>query len=216
MLEGMTASLAVKIVAAVVLGGLIGFQREMAHKPAGLRTHILIVLGATVVMDVSHYAATTMGGDATRIAANIIVGIGFIGAGTIMKEGPTVHGLTSAATIWVDGALGTTIGSGYYAAAMLLTISTMIVLVFFARVEGVARKRCFVRRYIVQTTDSERVFSRISDALESSHLSNETIDLHRDGDRMSLTFTICEPRGEHNSLLESLRAMPEVAGVRAL
>jgi putative Mg2+ transporter-C (MgtC) family protein len=211
-----TAELALKIAAALLLGGVIGWQRELSHKPAGLRTHILIVLGATVVMEVSRHAGELFGGDGTRIAANIVVGIGFIGAGTIMKEGPTVYGLTSAATIWVAGALGTAIGSGYYGAALLLTAATILVLTIFSRIETLARTRCFIRRYSVTTTESDKVFDRIRRALDASHLPGETIDMRREGDRYFLIFSVCETPTRHNALLDELRALTEVVEVRAV
>src|SRR5262245_33814753 len=109
-----------KLFLAVVLGGMIGLEREIAGKPAGLRTNILICVGAALLTDVS--IAITMGiypgaprvGDPSRIAAQIVTGIGFIGAGTIMQIRGSVTGLTSAATIFVVAAIGVTIGSGQY------------------------------------------------------------------------------------------------------
>src|SRR5437867_11505166 len=167
--------LLLKILAAMLLGGLIGWQREVAHKPAGLRTHILIVLGATVVMDVSRFAAVTLGGDPTRMAANIVVGIGFIGAGTILREGPTVHGLTSAATIWVDGALGTVIGAGYWPAAIFLTIATIVVLSYLQKVEGFARKG-FARRYTAISQEPEKLLAMIQDAQAKGRIPRDTVE----------------------------------------
>ena len=106
-----------KLLLAVLLGGIIGFERELAGKPAGLRTNILICIGAALLMDVSIRIGLVDGhriGDPGRVAAQIVSGVGFLGAGTIMQSQGVVTGLTSAATIWVVAAIGMTVGAGYY------------------------------------------------------------------------------------------------------
>jgi putative Mg2+ transporter-C (MgtC) family protein len=111
------ADLLLKLLLAVVLGGIIGFEREIAGKPAGLRTNILICIGAALLMDVSTRIGLVDGvrvGDPARIAAQIVSGVGFLGAGTIMQSQGMVTGLTSAATIWVVAAIGMTVGAGFY------------------------------------------------------------------------------------------------------
>lgn len=109
--------LLIKLALAVLLGGIIGFERELAGKPAGLRTNILICIGAALLMDVSMRVGIIDGhrvGDPGRIAAQIVSGIGFLGAGTILQGQGVVTGLTSAATIWVVAAIGMTVGAGFY------------------------------------------------------------------------------------------------------
>ena len=109
--------LLIKLALAVLLGGIIGFERELAGKPAGLRTNILICIGAALLMDVSIRVGIIDGhrvGDPGRIAAQIVSGIGFLGAGTILQGQGVVTGLTSAATIWVVAAIGMTVGAGFY------------------------------------------------------------------------------------------------------
>ena len=112
--------LLLKLSLAVVLGGAIGLEREIAGKPAGLRTNILICVGAALLTDVSIGITTVPErlGDPSRLAAQIVSGIGFIGAGTIMQARGTVTGLTSAATIWVVAAIGITVGAGFYVEAV--------------------------------------------------------------------------------------------------
>jgi putative Mg2+ transporter-C (MgtC) family protein len=210
-----TLELSLKVLGALVLGGMIGWQRELQHKPAGFRTHILIVLGATIAMQTSMFAGALTGGDATRIASNIIVGIGFIGAGTIMKEGPTVYGLTTAATIWVAGALGIAIGSGYYGAAILLTFATLLVLGVFAKIESWIVRRRVLHRYQVIATDSEAVVSRINDALDKSPFRRGGLDFRREGERFSLGFELADLPAAHDALFRDLRGMKEVIEVRS-
>jgi putative Mg2+ transporter-C (MgtC) family protein len=124
--------LASKLALAVLAGGAIGVERQIAGKPAGLRTNILICLGSTLLMDLSIGIGTVHGGvpigDPGRIAAQVVTGIGFLGAGTIMQARGTITGLTSAATIWVVAAIGMTIGAGMFVEALGATAMVMLVL----------------------------------------------------------------------------------------
>jgi putative Mg2+ transporter-C (MgtC) family protein len=210
----LTLDIVLKVVVSIVLGGIIGWQRQMAHKPAGFRTHILIVLGATSIMVTSRFVGSAFGGDPTRIASNIIVGIGFIGAGTIMKEGPTVYGLTTAATIWVAGALGLAIGAGYYALALLLTLAALLVLAMFGKLESLVLSRRIVRRYQIVGENSDRLITRIREAIAGSR-SRSGLEFRRDGDRICLSFELVDFPERHEALFHDLRSMTEVAEVRS-
>jgi putative Mg2+ transporter-C (MgtC) family protein len=132
MIEALRLDLATKLLLAVLAGGAIGLERQISGKPAGLRTNILICLGSALVMEVSVHLGASLGdvrvGDPGRIAAQVITGIGFIGAGTIMQSRGTITGLTSAATIWVVAAIGLTIGAGFFVEAMGATAIVMLVL----------------------------------------------------------------------------------------
>ena len=123
----------IKIVMAVVVGGLIGAEREYQDKAAGFRTIILITLGSTLFTIFS--LTMDPGFTATRIAANIVTGIGFLGAGAIVREGGRIGGLTTAATIWLAAALGMGIGAGELIFVMTATIVTLLVLLVFPKIE---------------------------------------------------------------------------------
>jgi putative Mg2+ transporter-C (MgtC) family protein len=127
---GSQASMIMPLVVAVMLGGLIGLERELHGHPAGLRTHILVCVGATLMTIVSAVAATggTLHGDPTRISAQIVSGIGFLGAGAIVREGATVKGLTTAASIWATAGVGIALGAGPRL-AQLAVATTAIMLV---------------------------------------------------------------------------------------
>ena len=131
--------LALKLGIAVLSGGAIGFERQVAGKPAGLRTNILICLGSALVMDLSMNLGTSLGGlrigDPGRIAAQVVTGIGFIGAGTIMQSRGTITGLTSAATLWVVAMIGLAAGAGFYVEALGSTATVMVVLMGLGRLE---------------------------------------------------------------------------------
>lgn len=130
--------MALKLILSCVLGGLIGLERGWRGKPAGMRTLILICFGSTLITIVS-YEMVKSGqeilGDPARLAANIITGIGFLGAGTILQSRGGVHGLTTAATLWVTAALGISIGAGFYLLSAGSTLFILLVLTVFKRIE---------------------------------------------------------------------------------
>src|SRR5580700_8327363 len=117
-----------KLLLAAVLGGIVGLERELNHKPAGIRTNMLICLGSALFTLISYEMAGSVGGDRTRIAAQIITGIGFIGAGVVMRERGAIIGITSAATIFVVASIGMAVGAGLYVTGIftaLLLLSSL-------------------------------------------------------------------------------------------
>ena len=131
--------LLVQLTTAVVLGGAIGWEREASGKPAGLRTNILICVGATLLTDLSvRLGGLSIGsgvGDPSRIAAQIVTGIGFLGAGTIIQARGTVTGLTTAATLWVVAGIGMAVGSDAYVEAVGATLLVLVVLILLTPME---------------------------------------------------------------------------------
>ena len=142
---GLRLDLLVRLVLAVVLGGAIGWEREASVKPAGLRTNILICVGATLFTDLSlRFGGLDIEGairDPARIAAQIVTGIGFLGAGTIIQARGTVTGLTTAATLWVVAGIGMSVGTGSYVEAVSATLLVLVVLVLLAPTEEVIARR---------------------------------------------------------------------------
>jgi len=123
----------IRLAVAAALGGAIGIERELRDREAGIRTHLLVSLGSALFTIISAYAfhdflasgATVVRADPTRIAAQIVTGIGFLGAGAIVREGLSVRGLTTAATLWVVAAIGMACGAGWYSAAVVTTLVTI-------------------------------------------------------------------------------------------
>jgi putative Mg2+ transporter-C (MgtC) family protein len=133
----------VKLLLAVLFGGAIGLERETSHKPAGLRTNILICTSATMMMVLSQLSVggKDLGAEAMRIAAGVITGVGFLGAGAIIQSRGAVHGLTTASTIWAVAGLGLVLGAGHYLLATIFTAIIVVTLVLLRRVEAhIARK----------------------------------------------------------------------------
>ena len=128
------AEVLLRVVLAGVLGGAIGTEREIREREAGLRTHLLVAVGAALFTLVSAYAwrdfhfsqKSGVTYDPTRIAAQIVTGIGFLGAGAIIRQGLSVRGLTTAASLWVVAAIGIAAGSGYYSAALITTVVVLV------------------------------------------------------------------------------------------
>lgn len=135
----------VKLIISVLLGSSIGLEREISSKPAGFRTNVLICIGSTLFTILSIKMSFLFGGfhtaDPTRIAAQIVTGIGFIGAGTVLRSQGSVHGLTSAATIWAVSAIGMAIGIGEIHLAVFATAIIVIVLIIFGWIENLLNIR---------------------------------------------------------------------------
>ena len=134
-----------RILLAMSIGGIIGWERETSNRPAGLRTHMLVAIGSAVIMlmgELSLYRyeyVTTM--DPTRLGAQVISGIGFLGAGTILRDGVTIRGLTTAASVWSVACLGLAAGGGFYEAAAAGTVAILLTLTLFEYLEKRFRKR---------------------------------------------------------------------------
>lgn len=128
-----------RLTIAALLGGIVGLERQQRHKSAGLRTHILVSLGSCLVMLISYKLYAGVQGltnaDPARLAAQVVSGIGFLGAGTIMKEGLTIKGLTTAASLWVVAGVGLAVGAGYYVGAVTTTVLSVLALTYLPRFE---------------------------------------------------------------------------------
>ena len=121
----------IRLIVALFLGGLIGWEREKKGRSAGLRTHILVTTGSALVMLMGVYL-----GDAARIAAGVITGIGFLGGGAIIQSQQDTRGMTTAASIWISAGIGLAAGCGYYSAAIFGTLVTLFTLAVLKKIEG--------------------------------------------------------------------------------
>jgi putative Mg2+ transporter-C (MgtC) family protein len=124
-------TITLRLLASVILGGIIGLEREWGKKPAGLRTHMLVSVGCTIFMLVSAYSPQLLGGrmtDPTRIAAQIVTGVGFLGAGSIIQARGAVYGLTTAASVWTVAGIGMAVGAGFYSVAVVGTLLAWAIL----------------------------------------------------------------------------------------
>lgn len=132
--------LVLRLLLATLIGGLIGMERESTNRPAGLRTHVLVTVGSALIMMISRYgllygSSEVIIGDPGRIAAGVVSGIGFLGAGTILQQGPRVKGLTTAASLWVCGGIGLAMGSGFYLGGIVTALISILTLRGLGRLE---------------------------------------------------------------------------------
>ncbi|MFA5162242.1 MAG: MgtC/SapB family protein [Elusimicrobiales bacterium] len=135
-----SSSILFKLGVSTALGGIIGLEREFHEKPAGFRTNIIICLGATVFTIASLAIGAKYNQDPGRIAAQVVTGVGFLGAGAIMRDGNRISGLTTAAGIWLVSAIGMAVGYGYYLLAVATVGLTILAQIYFIRLEGFFRK----------------------------------------------------------------------------
>jgi len=205
---------------AAVLGGAIGFERELRDREAGLRTHLLVCLGSALFTIVSAYGFReflTSGdqvirADPTRIAAQIVTGIGFLGAGAIIRQGLSVRGLTTAATLWVAAAIGIAAGAGYYSGAVIGTVVTLVALWPLR----IAAYHVFERirpeeRSIVIDLRPETSLTDLLDSLERENARIEQFQLEEEPDRRIVTLTLDTPS---DTLLAKLGDLEFVQGVQ--
>lgn len=145
-------SMTLRLIAACLLGGVIGYEREHIHRPAGLRTHILVCVGSALVMITSEYIyyqfSTRVNVDPARLGAQVISGIGFLGAGTIIKEGVSVKGLTTAASLWAVSCVGIAVGIGFYSGAIIATAIIFLTLVVIKKTQRKITSQKSIRLYI--------------------------------------------------------------------
>ena len=151
----------VRMCLAAGFGGVIGYERQHSHRAAGLRTHILVCVGAALVMCTSEYVALRMGGsDVTRMGAQVISGIGFLGAGTILREGFTVKGLTTAASLWAVSCIGLAVGIGFWSGAL---VATAVIYVTLRYVKKVRNRRSSIRTLYIGVSNAYHVSERVAE-----------------------------------------------------
>lgn len=168
------ADIVFRLLLAALLGGAVGLEREFTIRPAGLRTHILVCVGSTVIMLVS---AAVEGADPARIAAQVVSGIGFLGAGTILREGASVRGLTTAASLWVVAGIGLATGAGQYLPALAGTVLVVLTLVILGRLEKVIGARGQSRLLMVEMRNTPGQLGCVSAILGQRHLRVRNIQL---------------------------------------
>lgn len=133
-----------RLVLAILMSGAVGMERSLRNKPAGFRTHMLVGVGSTLIMLISMYMESAYPSkvvDPTRIAANVVVGLGFLGGGTIIHMGASIHGLTTAASLWATGAIGLAVGCGFYSGAVVTWVAMLVALHLLDRFERDLVKR---------------------------------------------------------------------------
>jgi putative Mg2+ transporter-C (MgtC) family protein len=196
---------AIKLVLAIVCGGAIGFERELSRKAAGLRTNVLICMGSALFMIVSrHIGGGAPYTDPARLVAQVVTGIGFLGAGVILQARGSITGLTTAATIFIVAAVGIAIGEGMFGVAILSTSLIIIVLVALRRVERFVIRRQRMFHYSLKTRDPAQFLENLMDLLERQnlHLEDFDVDNNPEGERVVRVSVVTSIDGNRRLLAE--------------
>lgn len=189
---------------AAVLGGAIGIERELKHRPAGLRTNLFICLGAAMFTLLSDQLATKFIGDHTRIAAQIIPGIGFIGAGSILhSRGDLVTGITSAATLFVVASVGMAVGGGLYLTATFATALILLCLFLLGRAEQ--RFKLLVNTYEVTGSSTDAINAEVNLVLEQIHSMMQNVQVAVTPRHVRLQFDVEGTGKEQDVVLRALK-----------
>ncbi|WP_416181633.1 MgtC/SapB family protein [Acidaminococcus timonensis] len=211
-MDTLLAQLTLRILLAAFLGGLIGLERSAGDRPAGLRTHVLVATGSALLMVISIYGSDgyTQARDPSRIASQVVSGIGFLGAGTILHEGLTVKGLTTAASLWIVSAIGLTVGCGMLALGIFATVITLVTLILIRGLEkkvlpaGRATK-CNLHVIVKKTPDS---LMEVMDYLQERNIKTRILDMRNDPQRNVLEVDLAVKIGKYynaNAIIDGLK-----------
>ena len=194
----------IKLLSALVAGGLVGAERERSRKAVGLRTLILISTGSALFTILSIHMVGTTSNDPGRIAANIVTGIGFLGAGVILEERGRVTGLTTAATIWLSAALGMAAGMGEFILLAITTALAMIVLLLFSRFEHALASTQEDRTYVVTTAIDWDKFKHLKNIFRDNGLELMKYKQEKHGKSMICTFEVIGSTRKHDKVTQKL------------
>ena len=205
-----------------LLGGLVGLEREFSDQPAGFRTHILVSFGAALFTMAGAYGVTDFFGDdevvrfdPTRVAAQVVTGIGFLGAGAILRQGITVKGLTTAASLWVTAAIGLAVGLGYIEGALAVAVAALLVLSVLKQIERLVfprLKRGYVRMRI--EVDAEMRLSDLAERVEATGAKIDGLKIVTEGDERHLAARLWLPAAvSGDRLADEISAVQGVTSV---
>jgi putative Mg2+ transporter-C (MgtC) family protein len=216
MASGVVVTSLARLVLAAILGGVIGLERELKHRPAGLRTNMFICFGAALFTVLSDVLAVEHLGDHTRVAAQIIPGIGFIGAGSILHTRGLTTGLTTAATLFVVASVGMATGGGLYLTAVFSTGLVLIALFALGHLERTFNLKTLLNSYEVTGASVEVITQEVNRILESQHRMMQNALSGNTGQHVRLQFDVSGCNREQKNLLLALQASHVLGSVTPL
>lgn len=223
LMEFNTVSVIFRLTLAMICGGLIGINREQKHRPAGFRTHMLVCIGAALTMLISQYVSVELkqGTDLTRFGAQVINGIGFLGAGTIIVAGrQQVKGLTTAAGLWASACMGLAIGAGFYSAAILSCALILLTITLLSRLQEWIMASARNMNVYVEYTSTEQI-GRIVSTIHEKNVKVHDVEINKSSPKEGLPpnaiFSVRLPKKySHSDFLAALSACEGVTLVEEL
>ncbi|MGI6740850.1 MAG: MgtC/SapB family protein [Brevefilum sp.] len=213
--------IALRVLVSAVLGAIVGLERERSDQPAGLRTNMVLVIGATLAMVLSInlgylYAKPGTSADPARLAAQVISGIGFLGAGAILRFGYNVKGLTTASSLWTMAIVGMTVGAGYYLIGVFATVLMLIVLALLNVIEKRFLRTSIARYISIEVNFRKGVVKTVRHIVEefAVSISNFTIQKHVKDERLRIQVVAVIDRDQQ--LEDLIETLSDVDGVRSL
>ena len=210
-----------RLVLSAILSGIVGFEREFHGRAAGFRTHILLCVGSTLIMLTSIHIFDVYSSrvpiDPARLAAGVVTGIGFLGAGTIMRYKASVRGLTTATSLWVVAGIGLAVGSGLYFGSIFTTIIAVVALMFFSRLEHVMIRKDWYKTIIIETRDGVEQLKKIRETLSEYgiEINDFEVDRSEDGTNMILKFDLKLSTNKHNvQLIHDIASLEGIKSVK--
>jgi putative Mg2+ transporter-C (MgtC) family protein len=216
MASGIVATSLARLVLAAALGGIIGFERELKHRPAGLRTNMFICFGAALFTVLSDVLAVEHLGDHTRIAAQIIPGIGFIGAGSILHTRGLTTGLTTASTLFVVASVGMATGGGLYLTAIFSTAVVLAALFTLGHLEQTFNLKTLLFSYEVTGASVEAISQEVNRILEREHRMMQNVLSGNTGDHVRMQFDVSGCNREQKEFLSQLKTSAVLGSVTSL
>lgn len=189
-----------RLVLAAILGGVIGLERQLRHKPAGLRTNLFICFGSAMFTVLSNQLAVGFGGDHTRIAAQIIPGIGFIGAGSILHARGSVVGLTTAATLFVVASVGMAAGGGLYVTAIFATLVILLALALLGKLERRFGMKSLLVTYEVTGANAESVLVEANRVLDEVRRTMQNVRVAGSAGHVRVLFSVDGPHEDQEQV----------------
>lgn len=219
--------IAFRLLFALIIGVLIGIDRELTRRPAGLRTHMLVALGACVVMITgqlifAEYSPLGATPDPARMAAQVVAGVGFLGAGTIMREGLSVRGLTTAASLWAVACLGMAVGGGYYSLGLFGTLFMLVTLIVFDWLQKKMMNDRYIQfSYVMECKDLAEGLRQLHEMAEDYGMGLHNVEAKKDAAKGGTITFRAECKGKHagehakqfHAKLLELELVTEVAAV---
>lgn len=207
----MEIEIILKILLSALLGGIIGFERELARKDTGLRTCILIAVGSALISILSLKLGDTSGNaDPTRLIGHIITAMGLLGGGAIVRSRFSVHGITTAAIIWVVGAVGISVGSGYYLTGLIVTIFVVLILTILKYTANLLENLPQSFAYIIATEDRASVLIEIKKITRELDLKYIDSRLRKVNDGYEIQISLSTSKTKNEGFIEKVMHLPGV------